>query len=69
MSTSSPVLHIAIAFDEVYVNPVFVLLTSIFLNNRDYQVQVHAIATDVPESAKARMIEYARQQGAICIST
>ncbi|GAB2775885.1 lipopolysaccharide biosynthesis glycosyltransferase [Hymenobacter luteus] len=63
MSTNPATIHIAIAFDEVYVTPVYVLLTSIFSNNRNSQVQVHAIATDVPEAEKARMVEFVRQQG------
>jgi lipopolysaccharide biosynthesis glycosyltransferase len=63
MKTEQPILHLAMAFDEAYITPVYVLLTSIFLNNRNCQVQVHAIATDVPEADKTKIISYARAQG------
>lgn len=63
MSDSRPVLHLAIAFDIGYVRPVYVLLASIFTNNRDCQIQLHAIATEVPEAEKAKIQAYARQQG------
>lgn len=63
MPDTRPDIHVAIAFDEGYVRPVYVLLTSIFVNNPDCQIQVHAIATEVPEAEKAKMVAYARQQG------
>ncbi|MCB2408510.1 glycosyltransferase family 8 protein [Hymenobacter lucidus] len=60
---AQPVIHAAIAFDEGYITPVYVLLTSIFVNNKDCQVQVHAIATDVSDTEKAKIVAYVRQQG------
>ncbi|WP_165370578.1 glycosyltransferase family 8 protein [Hymenobacter persicinus] len=63
MSSALPVIHVAIAFDEGYIKPVYVLLASIFVNNRDARIEVHAIATEVPEAEKAKMVAYAREQG------
>ena len=56
-------MHVAIAFDEGYVTPVYVLLTSVFRNNQDCRIQVHAIATEVSAAEKAKLVDYARQQG------
>lgn len=63
MAQQPPVIHIAIAFDEGYITPVYALLTSIFLNNRDSPIQLHAIATEVPDAEKLKIISYARSQG------
>lgn len=63
MEKKPAVIHVAIAFDEGYVRPVYVLLTSVFANNRECQIQIHAIATEVPEVEKAKMVDYVRQQG------
>ncbi|WP_216689967.1 glycosyltransferase family 8 protein [Hymenobacter siberiensis] len=63
MQKKATVIHVAIAFDEGYVTPVYVLLTSVFRNNQDCPIQVHAIATDVPAAEKANLVAYARQQG------
>ena len=47
-------VHIAIAFDEDYIAPVYVLLTSIFINNRECRFKIHAIATNVLKAEKAK---------------
>jgi len=63
METNTPAIHVALAFDKGYVTPVYVLLASIFANNRASRLQVHAIATDVPAPEKEQLVAYARQQG------
>jgi lipopolysaccharide biosynthesis glycosyltransferase len=62
MKDKETIIHVAIAFDEGYITPVFVLLTSIFLNNKECQIIVHAIATDVSEKTKDEIIAYCRHQ-------
>ena len=63
MDKNVSIIHVAVAFDEVYITPVYVLLTSIFVNNRDIHIHVHAIATGVPQADKVSISEFARQQG------
>ena len=59
-------LHVAIAFDENYLSPVYALLTSIFLNQRGRPVAFHAIATGVGQVQQVELADYARQfNGAI----
>lgn len=57
-------IHVAIAFDEGYVTPVYVFLTSLFANNAVNKVTVHAIATGVPDSAKEELQQFARKHQA-----
>lgn len=38
-------VHVALAFDQGYLTPLYVLLTSIFMNNSAEQVVIHAIGT------------------------
>ncbi|UOQ76167.1 glycosyltransferase family 8 protein [Hymenobacter sp. 5516J-16] len=63
MEQQNPTVHLAIAFDEGYLTPAYVLLTSIFLHNAGQQIAIHAIASDVPASDKEAMAAYVRQQG------
>lgn len=63
MPDSRPSIHVAIAFDEGYLRPVYVLLTSIFVHNPNCQLHLHAIAPEVPEAEKAKLQAYVRQQG------
>ena len=63
MDKNVPVIHVAVASDEVYITPVYVLLTSIFVNNRDSYIHVHAIATGVPQAEKVSINEFVCLQG------
>ena len=62
MEKEVPVLHVAVAFDEVYITPIYALLTSLFVSNRDCQIHVHAITSGVSAADKASIAEFARQQ-------
>lgn len=52
-------IHLAIAFDEGYITPVYVFLTSLFANNTASSLTVHAIATEVSDSEKTRLQQFA----------
>ena len=43
--TSNEILHISMCFDDKYLTPFTVLLTSILINNESNPIHVHAIAT------------------------
>lgn len=49
------VLHLALAFDENYLIPFYVLLTSIFRHNRHHILVIHAIATGIGEDSVTRI--------------
>ena len=51
-------LHIALAFDENYIVQVYVLLTSIFYNNRKNDVVLHVIASGVNNSEKEEIEKF-----------
>lgn len=51
-------VHLAIAFDNNYSTLCYVLLTSIFENNRTTKFCIHAIATDVAEVEKQEIKEF-----------
>ncbi|MBT9393953.1 glycosyltransferase family 8 protein [Hymenobacter sp. NST-14] len=51
-------MHIAIAFDENYITPVYVLLASIFENNANESILIHAIVTGVTDKQKIELKEY-----------
>ncbi|HEX8358421.1 MAG TPA: glycosyltransferase family 8 protein [Segetibacter sp.] len=40
-------IHVGLAFDHNYLTPFFVVLTSIFANNKESEFNIHAIATGV----------------------
>lgn len=58
MKEQHPEIHLALAFDENFITPVYVLLTSIFSNNRKNQIIIHSIATGVEDQEKKRITEY-----------
>jgi len=57
-------LHIAVAFDENYITPIYVLLTSIFMNNKQNRLRIHAIATGVDEAERNKIALYTKQNNA-----
>ena len=57
-------IHIAVAFDQNFIIPFYVLLTSIFLNNEKHSIVFHTIAEDLDESEKNRIINFVRQNNA-----
>lgn len=62
MITEKPnTINLAIAFDQNYITPFYVLLTSIFYNNKESNVIIHTIATGVDEQEKNKICEYVHQ--------
>ncbi|TGE07946.1 glycosyltransferase family 8 protein [Hymenobacter fodinae] len=57
-------IHIALAFDEQYLNPFFVLLTSIFLNNKGADICVHLIATGLSSAAEKEITAFVHSKEA-----
>ncbi|WP_167852104.1 glycosyltransferase family 8 protein [Hymenobacter elongatus] len=51
-------MHIAIAFDENYLTPVYVLLASLFENNQGESITVHAIATGISSIQQNELKQY-----------
>jgi lipopolysaccharide biosynthesis glycosyltransferase len=61
---NQPHMHIAISFDQNFITPTYVFLTSLFDNNRKHKITFHAIATGVSESEKQKISRYIHQHGA-----
>jgi UDP-glucose:(galactosyl)LPS alpha-1,2-glucosyltransferase len=51
-------MHIAIAFDENYLTPVYALLTSVFENNQHESIVIHAIATGLAATEQDELRSY-----------
>ncbi|WP_170172608.1 glycosyltransferase family 8 protein [Hymenobacter rigui] len=63
-------IHVAIAFDENYVTPVYVLLTSIFRNNTSTNIVIHAIETGLTALQREELQLYcAGYASSICFYT
>jgi lipopolysaccharide biosynthesis glycosyltransferase len=58
MNNQNSEIHVAIAFDEGYVSPVYVFLTSLFVSNSDNTIIVHAIATGIGEEVKEGLKDF-----------
>jgi lipopolysaccharide biosynthesis glycosyltransferase len=58
MSQERSVVHLALSFDQGYVTPLFVLLTSIFNNNKEVAFHIHAVPTRVDDDSKNRISTY-----------
>src|SRR5688500_1522890 len=48
-------IHLGITFDQNYVTLFYVLLTSVFLNNKKNKIAVHVIATGVDEAEREKI--------------
>lgn len=64
MPVKATKIHLASAFDLNYITPFYVLLTSLFHNNKKNSLVVHTIATGINEKQKAAIADYVRQNGA-----
>jgi lipopolysaccharide biosynthesis glycosyltransferase len=53
--TSNEILHISMCFDDKYLTPFTVLLTSIIKNNESNPIHVHAIATGLSGREKSEL--------------
>jgi lipopolysaccharide biosynthesis glycosyltransferase len=58
-------IHIGLALDINYVTPFYVLLTSIFYNNKKNDLVIHTISTGIDELEKRRIIDYVEQNRSI----
>ncbi|MDU0370357.1 glycosyltransferase family 8 protein [Hymenobacter endophyticus] len=63
MSKSGSSIHIAIAFDENYLTPVYTLLTSIVENNKQEAIVIHAIVTGLTAEQRQELQQYAVARG------
>lgn len=52
-------IHLAIAFDQNYLDPFYALITSIFFHNKNNKIYIHSIATGIPEEEKRAIAAYA----------
>lgn len=52
-------LHLALAFDDKYVVPFYVLISSIFMNNKDKKIVIHVIVSGVTNEEKEGIVAYA----------
>jgi lipopolysaccharide biosynthesis glycosyltransferase len=51
-------IHLALSFDENYVTPFYVLLTSVFANNPNNNIVFHAIATGLMDEQKQEIKDF-----------
>ncbi|WP_439883023.1 glycosyltransferase family 8 protein [Pontibacter sp. MBLB2868] len=51
-------IHVAICLDKNYLEPFYALLTSIILNNKNNNIVIHTIASDISETTKAEITSY-----------
>jgi lipopolysaccharide biosynthesis glycosyltransferase len=57
-------MDIAISFDQNFITPTYVFLTSVFDNNKNQKIFFHAIATGVADKDKQEIASYVQQHGA-----
>ena len=58
MDTHKTSINIALAFDDKYITPFYVLLTSLFQNNRQHTIGIHVIVSGINQEAKDAITEY-----------
>ena len=58
---NNKIIHIALAFDKNYITPFYVLLTSIFINNRDCNFCFYVIASGLKEMELKNITEFIRK--------
>ncbi|RYZ32229.1 MAG: glycosyltransferase family 8 protein [Sphingobacteriales bacterium] len=57
-SADASIIHLAMAFDEAYVSPFTVLLTSIFHNNKNNKLHFHVITSGVGQATRNDLAAY-----------
>jgi lipopolysaccharide biosynthesis glycosyltransferase len=58
ITRSSNSIHLAVAFDKNFLTPFYVLVTSIFANNTDNFVCIHAIVSGISDQEKEKLKSY-----------
>jgi lipopolysaccharide biosynthesis glycosyltransferase len=64
METCDTSIHLALAFDRKFITPFYVLLTSIFQNNRERPIVIHTIAAEVPPAELERITAFVAEHNA-----
>jgi lipopolysaccharide biosynthesis glycosyltransferase len=64
MTSQRNIVHLALAFDENYITPFYVLLTSLFANNKSSNIVVHVIVSGIGGGDKNSIIAYVQRNGA-----
>ena len=54
-------IHLGITFDQNYVTLFYVLLTSVFSNNKENKIIIHAIATGVDNIERKNIIDFVNE--------
>lgn len=58
MNNETNDIHLAFSFDQNYIRPFFVLLTSIFASNPGERFQLHVVLTNASASEKASITDF-----------
>ena len=58
MVSSNRDIHLALAFDHNFLTHFYVVITSVFYNNRNYNIFLHIIVTGVSEFEKNKLKSY-----------
>lgn len=64
MTAQNQTIHLAIAFDQNFIDPVYVLLSSILTANESRILLIHAIATGVSMEVKQAISSYVKAKNA-----
>lgn len=54
-------IHVALAFDQNFIVPFYVLITSIFRNNKENNIVLHAIAAGVDNREREKITRFVQQ--------
>ena len=60
MNATNNSIHLAFSFDQNYIRPFFVLLTSIFASNQGEEFILHIVLTNASEAEKASITKFAQ---------
>ena len=58
MDAASNNINLAFSFDQNYIKPFFVLLTSIFANNQHEEIHFHVVLTNSEPAEKAKIVDF-----------
>ena len=61
MLKQNTIIHVALAFDQNFLTPFYVLLTSIFQNNANNKIIYHAIASGVNQPERSKITLFVQQ--------
>jgi lipopolysaccharide biosynthesis glycosyltransferase len=56
-------INVCISFDKSYITPFYVLLTSIFVNNKQNSLTIHVIATGLTQDEIEGIVSYVNHNG------